>query len=75
MTTQPFDAPTDAAGFARVVDQIGSHELLCFATDHPHWQWDEPADAIPPLADGPELRAILADNARQLYRLGGADGR
>ncbi len=75
VTTQPFDGPSDAAGFGRVLDQLGSEELLCFATDHPHWQWDTPADAVPPLPDGPALRAILAGNARRLYRLGGDDGR
>ena len=41
---------SDAAGFARVIDQIGSDELLCFATDYPHWQADTAAEALPPLA-------------------------
>jgi predicted TIM-barrel fold metal-dependent hydrolase len=72
LTTQPFDAPSDAPGFARVIDQLGSHELLCFATDYPHWQADTAAEAMPPLADGPALRAIMSENARTLYRLGGA---
>ena len=31
-----------------------------------------PPRRMPPLADGPALRAILAGNARRLYRLGGA---
>jgi predicted TIM-barrel fold metal-dependent hydrolase len=72
LTTQPFDAPSDAAGFARVLDQIGSDELLCFATDYPHWQADTDAEAVPPLGEGPALAAIMAGNARRLYRLGGA---
>lgn len=72
LTTQPFDAPADAAGFGRVLDQLGSDELLCFSTDYPHWQADSDAEAVPPLADGPALRAIMAGNARRLYRLGGA---
>jgi len=75
LSTAPFDAPPDAAGFARVLDHIGSEEMLVFATDYPHWHHDEPAAAVPPLADGAALRAILADNARRLYRLGGDDGR
>ena len=69
LTTQPFDAPSDPAGFARVVDQLGSDELLCFASDYPHWQADTPADALPPIGDGSTLRAIMAGNARTLYRL------
>ncbi len=72
LTTQPFDAPADAAGFGRVLDQIGSDEMLCFATDYPHWQADTDAAAIPPLDDEAALAAIMSGNARRLYRLGGA---
>ena len=70
LTTQPFDAPPDAAGFARVLDQLGSDELLCFATDFPHWQADSLAEALPPLGEGTALAAVMAGNARSLYKLG-----
>lgn len=65
---QPFDAPRTPAGFARIVDQIGSERMLCFATDHPHWQAEDPDAAVPPVEDGPLLRAIMGGNARDLYR-------
>lgn len=74
LTTAPFDAPRDEATFGRLLDQIGSEEMLCFATDYPHWQSDTAAEAVAPVPDGPALRAILAGNARRLYRLGGGDG-
>jgi len=70
LTTQPFDGPADAAGFARLLDQIGSAEMLCFSTDYPHWQYDQAADALPPVGDD-DLRRILGDNARALYGLQG----
>jgi predicted TIM-barrel fold metal-dependent hydrolase len=73
LTTQPFDGPRDAAGFARLIDQIGSEEMLCFATDYPHWHHDSAAEAIPPLPDGAALRAVMAGNARRLYRLEAPD--
>ena len=71
LTTQPFDAPTDAAGFARVVDQIGSRRAAVLRDRSIRTgSTTTPADALPPLADGPALRAILAGNARQLYASG-----
>jgi len=68
-TTQPLDAPPDAAQFAEILDQIGSDDLLLFSTDYPHWHFDSPGTAFP--ADAvPEatLRKIMAENARAWYR-------
>jgi predicted TIM-barrel fold metal-dependent hydrolase len=58
-----------------VLDQIGSERMLLFATDYPHWHHDEPAEALPPLPEGPARDAVLAGNARRLYRLEGSHGR
>lgn len=46
LTAQPFDVPGNAAIVARIVEQIGSEEMLLFATDYPHWQFDG-ADVLP----------------------------
>jgi predicted TIM-barrel fold metal-dependent hydrolase len=54
LTVQPFDAPPDAADLERVIDQIGSDDMLLFATDYPHWQFDGDA----PLPDGIPTRLI-----------------
>ncbi len=69
LTTQPIDAPPDPTQLLQVIDQIGSEEVLMFATDYPHWQFDRPEDAL--LVDLPEsLRTkILSENARAFYRL------
>ena len=40
LTMQPFDAPPDPADVGRAIDQMGSDEMLLFATDYPHWQFD-----------------------------------
>jgi len=73
LSMQPFDVPSTPQAFERIVDQIGSESMLCFATDYPHWQADSAEQALPPLADGEQFRAIMAGNARSLYgtRLGG----
>lgn len=66
LSTQPFDV-SGPAELARIVEQIGTPEMLCFATDDPHWHVDDPRDAIPPTDDASLLRAIMGDNARALY--------
>jgi predicted TIM-barrel fold metal-dependent hydrolase len=54
LTIQPIDAPPDAADLERVIEQIGSDDMLLFATDYPHWQFDGDA----PLPDGIPSRLI-----------------
>jgi predicted TIM-barrel fold metal-dependent hydrolase len=39
-TIQPFDAPDSPDLVRRVIDHLGSDELLLFSTDYPHWQLD-----------------------------------
>src|SRR4030081_3774172 len=40
LTIQPFDAPDSPDIVRRVIDHLGSDELLLFSTDYPHWQFD-----------------------------------
>ena len=46
LTVQPFDAPEDPAMLARILDQLPSEDMLLFASDFPHWQFD--GDAMLP---------------------------
>ncbi|HEX3347736.1 MAG TPA: amidohydrolase family protein [Acetobacteraceae bacterium] len=74
VTLQPADAPPDADSMCRVIEQIGSDEMLLFSTDYPHWHFDG-VDAFPdgisptlrrrmlvenPLATYPRLQEVLA---------------
>ena len=66
---QPIDGPTDATRMLHLIEQLGSDELLMFSSDYPHWHFDSPGQALP-AGLPPELRRmILADNARNFYRL------
>jgi len=68
VTLQPIDGPPDPARLLRLIDQLGTDELLMFSTDYPHWHFDQPEDAIP-AGLPPDLRAkILSENARAFYR-------
>jgi predicted TIM-barrel fold metal-dependent hydrolase len=45
-------------------------DKLMFATDYPHWDFDDPFEALPKVKfpDGFEAK-VMAENARQLYKL------
>jgi predicted TIM-barrel fold metal-dependent hydrolase len=66
LTTQPYDAPPGAAQIGRLMDQLQSDEMLLFATDFPHWQFD--GDDMLPAGLAPGLAAkILVDNPLATY--------
>ena len=66
LTLQPVDAPPDPAVIARMIEHLGSDEVLLFSTDYPHWQFDGAAvlpEGLPPgLA-----RKMMVDNPRATY--------
>ena len=70
-TLQPVDGPPDAGALARLLDQLGSDELLLFSTDYPHRQFDGRARRFRPARRRSAGAQILAENARRFYRLGG----
>ena len=65
LTIQPFDA-ADAVAVAQTVDRIGSDDMLLFATDYPHWQFDGD-DVVPDGLPQQALRKILTENALATY--------
>ncbi|MCC7348000.1 MAG: amidohydrolase [Variibacter sp.] len=66
LTIQPCDAPPTTEAFARLLDHMGSDELLLFSTDYPHWQFD--GDAVLPAGLSPALvRKIMIDNPLATY--------
>jgi predicted TIM-barrel fold metal-dependent hydrolase len=70
LTIQPFDAPPGEAHIGRIMDQLQSDQMLLFATDFPHWQFDGD-DLLPAGIPSSLHRKILVDNALATYpRLG-----
>ncbi|MFM9938922.1 MAG: amidohydrolase family protein [Hyphomicrobiaceae bacterium] len=65
LTAQPFDAP-DAAAVGRIIEMIGSNEMLLFATDYPHWQF-EGDKAMPDGIPDSVVRKMLIDNPLATY--------
>jgi predicted TIM-barrel fold metal-dependent hydrolase len=66
LTLQPVDAPPRPEVLERVLDHMGSDELLLFSTDYPHWQF-EGEDALPDGLPDALVRKILIDNPRETY--------
>lgn len=65
-TTQPFEEPDRRGHLKDVFEWIGWDRLL-FATDYPHWDFDDPARIPLPKADAATRRGFFLDNARKLY--------
>lgn len=66
LTIQPRDLPEDPAALERILEHMGSDEMLLFSTDYPHWQF-EGDDALP-AGLTPELtRKICYDNPLAVY--------
>lgn len=74
-TTQPIDAPQNPKHLQQIVDQLGSDDLLLYATDYPHWHGDDdPTAGLPIPLSAERTRKIMAENARAWYRLGAPGG-
>jgi predicted TIM-barrel fold metal-dependent hydrolase len=48
---------------------LGSDEMLLFSTDYPHWDFDSPERALPPIIPGVLREKILWSNAQMFYGL------
>jgi predicted TIM-barrel fold metal-dependent hydrolase len=68
-TTQPIEEPDDPQDFVRMLEHGQLTDRLLFATDYPHWDFDSPAQALPPSVPRDLRRKILAGTACELYGL------
>ena len=65
-TTQPMEEPEPRS---HVLDTIGwmGWDRLLFATDYPHWDFDDPAQALPLPIGEDQRRLFFRENALALY--------
>ncbi|HVC31997.1 MAG TPA: amidohydrolase family protein [Chloroflexota bacterium] len=67
LTIQPVDAPVSRQQLLEVIDQLGSDELLLYASDYPHLHHADPLSFLGDLP--PDLaRKIATENARAWYQ-------
>lgn len=66
LTIQPFDAPDGPDTVERAIEHLRSDDMLLYASDYPHWQFD--GDAVLPAGIPPALRRkIEIDNPLKTY--------
>ena len=62
-TSQPIDEPKRPADLRKVFDWVG-WDRIAFATDYPHWDFDDPRYAVQFPMTASEKRLFFRDNAR-----------
>ncbi len=67
-TTQPMEEPPIPGQLLQVLKHLGSDEMLMFATDYPHWDYDAPDLAFQMKLPEELKQKIYYDNARSFYK-------
>lgn len=67
-TTQPIEEPENPEHLLQILDMMDGARTVMFASDYPHWDFDDPVQALPRLPDRLRQR-IMADSAAELYGL------
>ena len=65
-STQPMEEPENPQHIVDIMNWIGWDRIM-FASDYPHWDFDDPFNAIPASFGEARRNAIFSGNARALY--------
>ncbi len=65
-TTQPIEEPEPRDHLADAIEWLGWDRVL-FATDYPHWDYDNPARALPLRMTETQRRGVFLENAKAVY--------
>jgi len=68
VSTQPMEEAEEADHVMDAMRWIGFDRIL-FASDYPHWDFDDPVLALPPSLTEEQRRMIYSGNAKKLYGL------
>lgn len=69
LSVQPFDGPDSGEHVRQIVEQIGSTDLLLYASDYPHWHHRDPQESLLRHLSPDEREQVLRGNALRTYRL------
>jgi predicted TIM-barrel fold metal-dependent hydrolase len=68
VSTQPMEETEEPEHLIDIMDWIGWDKIM-FASDYPHWDFDDPFLALPPSLSKDRRDKIYSANAKALYRL------
>jgi uncharacterized protein len=71
LSTQPFEQPSETRHLHAVLEAMHGREVLLFASDYPHWDFDDPTTIEVPESWKDD---VFDGNARSLYGLPAAAG-
>ena len=66
--TQPMEEPSEPEALQHILKWIDAENTLMFATDYPHFDWDDPARTFAGYSDG-FRRRVFSENAIDTFRL------
>ena len=66
--SQPLPTTPTPADLKTLLEWVHADEVLVFASDYPHWDWDEPSTFLAGY-DPDFRRQVMAGNAQKLYGL------
>jgi uncharacterized protein len=69
LTTQPLEEPDNPDHLLQIFEMIHAEKTVCFASDFPHWDFDDPRRVFPKNMSPALARRIFYDNAAELYGL------
>ncbi|GAB4461985.1 MAG: amidohydrolase family protein [Armatimonadaceae bacterium] len=69
LTTQPLEEPDNPDHLLQIFDMIAADRTVCFASDFPHWDFDDPHRIFPRTMRPEMRRRIFYENAAELYGL------
>jgi hypothetical protein len=64
--SQPMEQPPTKHDLEIFLEWLHADELLLYASDYPHWDWDEPTTFLAGL-DTDLRHRIMCENAREFY--------
>ena len=66
-TSQPIEEPTDSRDFVALLGMVRAEERLCFSSDFPHWDFDDPGRVFPSSVSVDWQEKVFRRNAETLY--------
>jgi len=68
VSTQPMEEAEEPEHLIDTMNWVGWDHIM-YASDYPHWDFDDPMLALPPSLDDKRRAQLFSENARALYRL------